>query len=132
MSTAENKEVVRRYFDERWNHKNLAVCDELLAPSSFDIEGHKAWMQSMYETLGSIELTILDMLAEDEQVAVHWRLAGTHQSDYLGVPTTNKRITIQGMALLRVRDGKIVEDQAYSDTLALQRELEGTSTLAQA
>jgi hypothetical protein len=32
------------------------------------------------------------------------------------------------MALLRVKDGKIVEDQAYADNLELQQELSGAST----
>ena len=127
MSTAENKELVRRYFEERWNYKNLAVCDELLAPS-FGIEEHKAWVQSMHDTLGDIELTILDLLGDGDQVAVHWRIAGIHQGEYLGVPATGKRITFQGMALLRVKDGKIVEDQAYADNLELQQELSGAST----
>ena len=128
MSTAENKELVRRYFDERWNHNNVAVCDELMAASSSDIEEHKAWVQSMHDTLGNLELTILDLLAEDDQVAVHWRIAGTHRGEYLGVPATGKRVTFKGLALLRIKDGKIVEDEAYADNLALQQELRGIST----
>ena len=40
MSTEENKELVRRFFDERWNHGNFDVYDEMLAPG-LDIKGAK-------------------------------------------------------------------------------------------
>ena len=126
-----NKELVRRFFDERWNHGNLDVYDELLAPS-LDIEAHKEWARSMHTTFGSIQLTILDLLAEGDQVAVHWRVAATHQGDYLGVAATGKRVTYQGIALLRIADGKIVEDQAYWDNLSILRQFGVMPTPGQA
>ena len=122
MSTAENKELVRRYFDERWNHYNLDICDELLAPS-VDIEDAKEFVRSFHAIFGNIQLTILDLLAEGNQVAVHWRVEGTHQGDYLGVAATGKPVTYQGIALLRVEDGKIVDDIAYWDNLSILQQL---------
>ncbi len=122
MSPAENKELVRRYFDERWNHGNLDICDELLAPGQ-DIQGTKEAARSLYAAFGNVELTILDLLAEADQVAVHWRFSGTHQGEYLGVAATGKRVAYQGLALLRLADGKIVDDVAYWDTLAVLHQL---------
>ena len=122
MSAAENKELVRRYFDERWNHGNLDICDELLAPGQ-DIQGTKEAVRSLYAAFGNIEMTIPDLLAEADQVAVHWRFSGTHQGEYLGVAATGKRVTYQGMALLRLADGKIVDDVAYADNLAILQQL---------
>ena len=122
MSTQSNKDLVRRFFDERWNHGNLDVYDEMLAPNS-NIKNHKEWVRSMYAIFGNIELAILDLVAEDEQVAVHWRFAGVHQGDYLGVAATGKQVTYQGIALLRVVDGKIVDDVAYWDNLPILQQL---------
>lgn len=121
MSTAENKEIVRRYFDERWNHHNLDICDELLAPN--DIDDAKEFVRSFHAILGNIRLTILDLLAEGNQVAIHWRIEGTHQGDYLGVAATGKQVTYQGIAWLRLADGKIVEDTAYWDNLSILQQL---------
>ena len=129
MSTTTNKELVRRFFDERWNHGNLDVCDEMLA-SSFDIQGAKAWTRSVYATFGNINLTILDLLAEGEQIALHWRLTATHQGDYLGVAATGKPVTYQGIALLRIVDDKIVDDLAYWDNLLILQQLGATSVPA--
>jgi len=122
MSTAENKELVRRYFDERWNHNNLAICDELLAPGA-DIDGAKEFVRSFTSIFGNIHLTILDLLAESDQVAVHWRITGTHQGRYLGVAATGKPVTYQGLALLRVEDDKIVDDIAYWDNLSILQQI---------
>jgi len=68
-------------------------------------------------------LTILDLLAEGNQVAIHWRVEGTHQGDYLGVAATSKPVTYQGIALLRVEDGKIVDDIAYWDNLSILQQI---------
>jgi predicted ester cyclase len=96
MERVGNKEVARCFFDERWNRKNLAICDELLAPS-FDIEAHKAWVRSLHASFGDIQLDILALVAEGDQVAVHWRLVATHQGEYLGVAAT-------GRWMIRLRD----------------------------
>ena len=121
MSAAENKELVRRYFDERWNHHNLDICGELLAPN--DIDDAKEFVRSFHAIFGNMRLTILDLLAEGNQVAIHWRVEGTHQADYLGVAATGKPVTYQGIALLRVEDGKIVDDIAYWDNLSILEQL---------
>jgi len=125
MSTEENKELVRRFFDERWNHGNFDVYDEMFAPG-LDIKGEKEWIRSIYASFGNIQVTILDLLAEGDQVALHWRFAATHQGDYLGVAATGKQVTFQGMALLRIVDGKIVEDMGYWDDLSILQQLGAT------
>ncbi|MEO5887346.1 MAG: ester cyclase [Anaerolineales bacterium] len=122
MSTEQNKELVRRFFDETWNHGNFEVYDEMLGPN-LDIKSEKEWARSMYATFGNMRLTILDLLAEGNQVAIHWRVEGTHQGEYLGVAATGKPVMYQGIALLRVEDGKIVNDIAYWDNLSILQQL---------
>ena len=122
MSTAENKELVRRYFDERWNHGSLDVCDELLS-SRMDIEEQKEFVRTQHAALGNLHLTILDLLAEGDQVAIHWRIDGTHKGDFLGVAATGKPVTFQGIALLCVTDGKIMDDIAYWDNQSILEQL---------
>ena len=131
MSTAENKELVRRYFDERWNHGSLDVCDELLS-SSMDIEEQKEFVRTQHAALGNLHLTILDLLAEGDQVAIHWRIDGTHKGDFLGVAATGKPVTFQGIALLRVTDGKIMDDIAYWDNQSILEQLGAVPPTGQA
>jgi predicted ester cyclase len=122
MSIEENKAVVRRYFDERWNHGNADVCDELLAPGS-DIEGTKSFVRSFHTAFGNLTLAMPVLISEDNHVAVHWRITGTHHGEYAGIAPTGKRVTFQGLALLHLEDGKIVEDEAYGNFDAVVQEL---------
>jgi steroid delta-isomerase-like uncharacterized protein len=131
MSTAENKELVRRYFDERWNHGSLDVCDELLS-SSMDIEEQKEFVRAQHAALGNLHLTILDLLAEGDQVAIHWRIDGTHKGDFLGVAATGKPVSFQGIALLRITDGKIADDIAYWDNQSILEQLGAVPPAGQA
>jgi predicted ester cyclase len=120
MSVADNKALVRRYFDRRWNDKDYSVIDELIDPSlASEIEGHKAWLDSVHAAIGGLQLTMDDLIGEDDQVVVPWTVTGVHQGEYLGVAPTGQQVTFRGLALLRIADGKIVSDVAYGDNLAV-------------
>ena len=123
MSVEENKELVRRYFDQRWNHGNFDICDEMLAPP-MDSQAQKTWGLNFYNTFGGdMQLTVRDILAEGDQVMIHWENSGTHQGEYLGVSATGKQVTLEGIALLRIADGKIVSDVPYWDNLSILQQL---------
>lgn len=50
------------------------------------------------------------VLESDDLVVSHWTLTGTHSgAPYYDVPPSGERVTIAGTAILRFRDGKIVE-----------------------
>jgi predicted ester cyclase len=113
MSEEDNKALVLRYFDERWNKKNFAIVDEL-APGD-DHEGHKAWMAAAFAAVGNMRLTVDRVVAEDNQVVLLWTVTGLHQGEYEGVPPTGRVVTWRGLAMLTVEDGRIVDDIAFSE-----------------
>src|SRR5215470_550741 len=53
----------------------------------------------------------VDVLIEaDDLVVSHWTLTGTHTgAAYYDVPPSGKPVTINGTAILRLRDGQVVE-----------------------
>ena len=53
----------------------------------------------------------VDVLVEaDDLIVSHWTLEGTHTGNaYYDVPPSGRRVTINGTAILRMRDGQIVE-----------------------
>jgi predicted ester cyclase len=113
MSERENKDLVRRYFDERWNKQNYAVVDELLPAAA--AEEQKASMSRIHATVSEMQLSIGDTVAEGELVALHWSVRCVLSQAVTGVGSTGDQISYSGLAMLRVKDGKIVDDQAYSD-----------------
>jgi predicted ester cyclase len=116
VTVAENKELVRRYFDERWNHQNYHVIDELLDPS-LGIEETKAGVAAMHAAFADIKLTMEELIGEGDQVVVPWEVTGTHQGEYMGIAPSGEQVTLRGLALLRVGDSKIVSDVAFGNDL---------------
>jgi len=57
---------------------------------------------------------IHDAIAEDDLVVLRWSLTGTHREQFLGIPPTGKAVTLRGIDIYRVQDGKIAE---HWDTL---------------
>lgn len=54
----------------------------------------------------------------------------THTGTYQGVRPTSRRITITYMDVAKVDDGKIVEERAEFDVMAILEQLEGSEDTA--
>ena len=129
-----NKNVVRRLFEEVWNKGNLQVTDELFAPnyahhdaSTPDVgrgpESEKK-RATLYRTaFPDLHLTIEDVIAEGETVMTRWSCRGTHKGDLNGIAPTGKQITISGVTVARVSNGKMAEGYVNWDALGLLQQL---------
>ena len=54
---------------------------------------------------------------------VRLTFTGTHTGPWMGIPPTGRPVTVKGMALYRLQDGKIVEQWTIGDTLGLLQQL---------
>ena len=68
-----------------------------------------------------------DLIAEGDKVVVRWRLLGTHKGDFLGIAPTGRAIALKGIAIYRVKDGKLMERWVVSDLHGLLEEIRGSS-----
>ena len=129
-----NKAIVRRLFEELWNKGNLSVADQLFTPnythhdSSSPDFGHgpdsEKKRAALYRTaFPDLHLTIEDVIAEGETVMTRWSCRGTHKGDLNGIAPTGKHITISGVTVARVSNGKIVEGYVNWDALGLMQQL---------
>jgi steroid delta-isomerase-like uncharacterized protein len=133
MSIEHNKTLVRRYVEEVLNQKNLAVVDELFAPSFVDHdssmpeargpEGIKRVAAMVHASFPDLHFTIEDMIAEEDKVVYRYTARGTHEKDFMGIPATGKQISFTGIHIYRVDDGKLQEEWENWDTLGLMRQL---------
>ncbi len=51
----------------------------------------------------------------DGRVVENWRMDGTHTGEAMGIPPSNKDISVRGMEIWRVADGKVVEHWGVVD-----------------
>jgi steroid delta-isomerase-like uncharacterized protein len=67
--------------------------------------------------------TVNDIVAEGDKVVVRYTIRGTHTGDMMGVPPTGKSGEIAGITMLRLEDGKIVEEFSLADMMTLYQQL---------
>jgi len=135
MSAKEIKALVRRFFEESNKGKAaaMAVIDELFATNIVyhggggeEIRGIKDYKQSTSESYNAspdLHFTLDDIVAEGDKVAVRFTLSGTHKGEIMGIPASNKKLTIWGINIYRVDGGKFVEGWERADTLGLMQQL---------
>jgi len=130
----QNKNVVRRLFDELWNKGNLQVADELIAPNYMDHdpstpdfgkgpESEKKRVNLYRGAFHDFRLNIEDLYAEGETVVARWSCRGVHKGELNGIAPTNKQVAITGVTIARFTNGKIVEGYVNWDALGLMRQL---------
>jgi predicted ester cyclase len=132
MSTEQNKQLSRRWFEEVWNQRKSETIDELfaadgiahgLAPDgSGPRNGPPAFRTFWKQFCGAfpdLRITVEDVIAEGDQVMVRISFTGTHQGDHLGAAATGKTVTATGLILARWRNGQIVESWNEFDALGV-------------
>ena len=66
-----------------------------------------------------------EVVAEGDRAAVATTIEGTHEGELLGMAPTGRRVSVTGIDLVRVADGRIVEHRGLTDTVGLLRQLGG-------
>ncbi len=135
MSTEQNKAAARRICEEVFSQGNLDAIDELVAPDAVDHEGFggldtqgaagaRRLVAATRAAFPDLRVTIDDLIAEGDKVALRLTLSGTHQGALAGVPASGKRVTFTSLDLYRFADGKLVEHWGQFDTQGLMRQLQ--------
>jgi predicted ester cyclase len=108
-----NKQIVQRFFELVFNEGNMAVVDQTLSPNysynggATSAGGTKAWAQGLRTTFPDLHFAIESILAEDDKVALRWRMTGTDQASKQPVYAsgTNILVMVSGQALTNDQGG---------------------------
>lgn len=120
-----NKELVKRYWDGKWNARDPAILDELQsADVTYHGPGHEingvAEYKQVYgaylSAFGDTELTIEDLIEEGDKVVSRVTVRGVHKGDLPDVPATGNPFSLSLTTTFRINDGKIVEEhESYNE-----------------
>jgi len=130
----ENKALARQVFEEVQSKGDYALVDELVASDYVvhtpmgvgDVhgpEGVKQFVKTLHKSLPDLKFTVEDQIADGHRVATRWTCRGTHRGEFQGVPATGKRVTMSGITIFHVDDGKLVEAWASPDLLGLMQQI---------
>jgi steroid delta-isomerase-like uncharacterized protein len=129
MSQVDNKDAVRRFFEEGWNKGDLAevkafLADEFVSHNSLGFaiqssddycQGVVAYRQAFPDLITSVE----DVIEEGDRVVVRGTDRGTHRGEFMGRPASGKLVTTTWIEIFRMESGKAAEGWVETDTKTL-------------
>jgi steroid delta-isomerase-like uncharacterized protein len=132
--TAETTRVAREYFTalgrgERDAQQRYYAADArahlhgILDPCGRDEMA--AFFAGLFDAFPDWRFEIVEMIGEGDGVAVHWRTRGTFAGpgNFMGFEPNGARIDLEGVDLVRVRDGRISGIEAFTNGTELARQL---------
>lgn len=133
MKASETKAVAERYFDaiarrdieaavacwEPGGRENVRGQVDTTAP-----DGVRAFLSGMLDAVPDSRFEVLSMVCQRDRAAVHWRATGTFAGEPLnGIEPTGSRIDLEGVDVIRVRDDRIVSNDAFLDGIGMARQM---------
>lgn len=133
-TTAANKQLIARFYEEVWNRGNLQFAHEVFAPEyeRHDLrpgaavagpEGQAKIAGDFRAAFPDLELTIDLLVGEDDLVVARTTATGTNTGGWAGRPATGRRARFSVVNIFRLRDGKVVEIWNHRDDLGLMQQL---------
>jgi len=126
-----NEIVARRVLDELLGQGRFEVMGELYDPAfvfhgddrDYSVAEVEANMRMLRAAFPDLMVRLERSVAAGDLVSVQWSAVGTNSVRVGGFPGTGRRVTFGGMAFVRLRDGRMVEEWAAQDSLSLLRQL---------
>ena len=133
LTPEENNAIAVRMFEGAWNEGDFSVIDELIKADAIDhsplgsetgSEGFKNIIGMFRGALPGLEMSIQDEIYSGDRVVHSWKIQGEHTGTPLfGVEADGKEITLTGITIVRIEDGKIAERWTQLDQLGLMQQL---------
>ncbi|HSE18866.1 MAG TPA: ester cyclase [Pyrinomonadaceae bacterium] len=132
----ENKELVRRWFEEVWNNGRAEAIDEMFdeygiahglsddpakpitGPTEF-----RPFHTVFREAFPNMIIVVEDMVAEGDKVAARCSVRARHEGDFMGIAATQAPVEFTGMTIVRIDNGKIVEAWNNFDFQTLHKQV---------
>ena len=135
VGVAENKELVRRFYEEVWDRGNVGFAQEVFADDyvRHDLRPTQALpgAAGMAKIAADFRLAFPDarwrvdlLFGEDDLVAARWTATATHTGPWGDVEPTGKTATFSGVNIYRFRpDGTVAEIWNHRDDLGFMEQL---------
>jgi steroid delta-isomerase-like uncharacterized protein len=129
MSGNDNVEFMKK-FVEFINSASKQLAHELVSPEAiFHVPGRPEPMVGpdgylmivgmMRGGFPDIRWTVDELISECEKVAARFTMRGTHRGQFMGIPPTEKPITVQALNIYHLKNGQIVREFGAPDMLGL-------------
>jgi steroid delta-isomerase-like uncharacterized protein len=130
---ADYKAMAQRWYSEVMNEGNQEVIDELCAENFVDHDplpgtgpdrqGIHDFVKLIRSAFPDLETTVDEIIAEGDRIAVRSTFRGTHESDFMGIPATGKKVEVSNYDFVRFENDQAAEHWGTIDSAALMEQL---------
>jgi steroid delta-isomerase-like uncharacterized protein len=127
-----NIKMYTNVWDEILNKGNTDMFDTHFATNyvnktvSSTVNGQaeaKEFFGAFLTGFSDINFVVDEVFGVDDRIVKRWTFNGTHTGEFSGIPATGKKITVKGVSVTRIVDGKIAEELDYMDDLGFLQQL---------
>jgi steroid delta-isomerase-like uncharacterized protein len=132
MSLEKNKALIRRFVEEVQSQHKLTLVDEIMDPHMIDhygkpspnsVEAFKKFFSGFIAAFPDVKAVIHNQVAEGDKVITHKTFHGTHKGEFMGIPPTGKKVSLELIDIFRISGEKLVEHWAVADMLSVLQQL---------
>jgi steroid delta-isomerase-like uncharacterized protein len=117
-------EIINRGRLDMFNDSNFTTDVVMHAhPDVMGIDSARAMCANYVNGFSNIKFTIIDVFGQGNKLVKHWDFKGKHTGTFFGIPATGKDVDVEGVTLVKMRDGKIAEEQDFFDNYEFMKQL---------
>jgi steroid delta-isomerase-like uncharacterized protein len=130
-----NKSVVQHFYNDVFSagRMNLAAIDRYFAdnfvghdlpPGLNGREGYKKFVGMFAASFSdTAQIEAHDVINNGDKIVVRWSSAGRHTGEFMGIAATGQRVTVKGIDIFRLADGKITDLWQEIDLLGILQQI---------
>src|SRR6218665_577826 len=88
------------------------------------IEAFKNYYKNYIVGFSNVKFSIINVFGHGDTIVKHWNFKGKHTGVFFGIPPTNKEVDVNGVTLVKMKDGKILQEEDFTDNLEFMQQLE--------
>ena len=129
----DNAAIVQRFVDEVINQGRYEVCDEIVAEDFLELDplpGQRQGREGLKEVIAMMRAAFPDIhwvteesIASGEKVVTRFIWTGTQRGDFVGIPATGRPVTVKGVVIDRLVNGRMTDSRILMDTFGMMVQL---------
>ena len=130
---ADNAAIIQRFIDEVINQGRYEICDKIVAEDFLELDplpGQRQGREGLKEVIAMLRSAFPDIhwvtdesISSGDKVVTRFTWIGTHRGAFLGIPATDRPVTVKGVVIDRLVNGRMTDSRILMDTFGMMIQL---------
>jgi steroid delta-isomerase-like uncharacterized protein len=133
MSAEQLKAAAQNFIEKGLNQKDLSAFEAYFSPELTDhalppglpsgLEGRKMFASALLAAFPDLHVDVEDLVTDGGKVVTRYSVHGTHKGELMGIPPTDRQVSIGGIAIDRFENGRSIEHWEFYDQMGMMQQL---------